>query len=169
MQINVSQLLQEPVGAIRNCQVNETADIIGDNKQYNVQGECSLLRLQGSILVKCALKTEVELDCSRCLSRFRYPLRMKFEEEYVPTIDVLTGAQLPQPEETSTFTIDEHHILDLEEAVHQYAMLAIPMKPLCDKECAGMCPTCGKNLNEGKCDCPQQEIDPRWSELTKLL
>ncbi len=169
MQINVSQLLQEPVGAMRDHQVNEMADIIGDNKQYMVQGECSLLRLQGSILVKCALETEVELACGRCLSLFRHPLKMKFEEEYVPTVDVLTGALLPQPEETSTFTIDEHHILDLTEAVRQYATLAVPMKPLCGEECAGLCPNCGKNLNEGECDCPQQEIDPRWSELTKLL
>ena len=169
MQINVSQLLQEPVGAMRDYQVNETVDIIGDGKQYAIQGECNLLRLHGSILVKCVLGTEVELACSRCLSRFRHPLKIKFEEEYIPTIDVLTGAPLPQPEEASTFTIDEHHTLDLAEAVHQYAMLAVPMKPLCGKECSGLCPNCGKNLNEDKCDCPQQEIDPRWSELTKLL
>lgn len=169
MQINVSQLLQEPVGSTRDYQVNETADVIGDGQQYKVQGECSLLRLQKSILVRCELKTDAELSCSRCLGTFRHPLKIKFEEEYLPTVDVLSGTPLPQPEESSTFTINEHHILDLTEAVRQYAMLAVPMKPLCSKECAGLCPDCGKNLNEGKCDCPKQDIDPRWSELTKLL
>jgi uncharacterized protein len=169
MQINVSQLLQEPVGAMRDYQVNETADIIGDDKQYKVQGECGLLHLQSSILVKCRLKTDVELSCSRCLGVFQHPLNIRFEEEYVPTVDIHSGAPLPQPEESSTFTINEHHILDLTEAVRQYAMLAVPMKPLCAAECAGLCPSCGKNLNEGECDCPRQDIDPRWSELTKLL
>ena len=42
------------------------------------------------------------------------------------------------------------------------------MKALCKKDCAGLCPTCGKNLNQGKCDCPDDNIDPRWSKLADL-
>jgi len=169
MQINVSQLLREPIGSTREHQVNEVADIAGDGKGYLVQGDCSLLRTQRSILAKCALSTDVELICGRCLSLFRYPLTLNFEEEYSPTVDVFSGAPLPLPEETGVFSIDEHHILDLTEAVRQYTVLAIPMKPLCRKDCAGLCPSCGRNLNQGSCDCPTQSIDPRWSELQKLL
>jgi len=169
MQINASQLLQEPIGATRECEVNEAADIISDGKKYAVQGKCHLLRTQRSILVKCALSTEVELTCNRCLVQFRHPLKINFEEEYLPTVDVMSGAPLPMPEEASSFTIDEHHIIDLSEAIRQYSVMAVPMKALCDKDCAGLCPKCGQNLNQGKCDCPAQEVDPRWSELTKLL
>ena len=85
-----------------------------------------------------------------------------------PTIDINTGAKLPEPDETGSFTIDEHHILDLTEAIRQYRVMALPMKPLCREECAGLCPTCGKNLNTGPCDCPANEIDPRWAKLLKL-
>jgi uncharacterized protein len=53
--------------------------------------------------------------------------------------------------------------------VRQYALLAIPMKPLCREGCAGLCPTCGRNLNQGPCDCPPQVLDPRLSGLRKLL
>jgi len=169
MQINVSQLLQESIGAMRDYQVNEATDIIGDGKKYTFQGECHLLRTQRSILVKCALNTEVELTCNRCLGQFRHPLKINFEEEYLPTVDVVSGAPLPMPEEASTLTIDEHHTIDLSEEIRQYSVMAVPMKALCDKDCAGLCPKCGQNLNQGKCDCPAQEIDPRWSELTKLL
>ena len=169
MQLNVSQLLQEPIGAIRDYQINEVADITGDGKDSQVQGECHLLRTQRSVLVKCALSTDAELTCGRCLSTFRHPLKLNFEEEYLPTVDVVTGTPLPLSEEASTFTIDEHHILDLTEAIRQYSLLAVPMKPLCQKECAGLCQNCGKNLNEGNCACPTQDTDPRWSELTKLM
>ncbi len=169
MQINVSQLLQEPIGAMRDYQVNEATDIIGDGKKYAFQGECHLLRTQRSILVKCALNTEVELTCNRCLSQFRHPLKINFEEEYLPTVDVVSGAPLPMPEEASIFTIDARHTIDLTEVIRQYSVMAVPMKALCDKNCAGLCPRCGHNLNQGKCDCPAQEIDPRWSELTRLL
>ncbi|MBA7688765.1 hypothetical protein ES703_97254 [subsurface metagenome] len=72
------------------------------------------------------------------------------------------------PEEPGCFTIDEHHILDLTEAIRQYALLAIPMKPLCRGDCAGLCPNCGHNINQGPCDCSPQETEPRWSELSKL-
>ena len=65
--------------------------------------------------------------------------------------------------------IDERHIIDFAEAIRQYAVLGIPMKPLCSDQCAGLCPTCGQNLNQGPCECPKAEIDPRWSELLKLL
>jgi uncharacterized protein len=102
------------------------------------------------------------------LSKFRQPLKIKFEEEFLPTIDILSGAPLPEPEESGVFIIDEQHILDLTEAARQYSLLAIPMKALCKKDCAGLCPTCGKNLNEGKCRCPSVKIDPRWSKLAEL-
>ncbi len=169
MEINVSQLLQDPIGSTRDYRIDEVADITGDGKTSKIEGECNLLRIQRSILVKCALDTEVELTCSRCLEQFRHPLKIKFEEEFLPTVDVTSGVPLPAPEEATAFTIDEQHIIDLTEAIRQYSLMAIPMKALCSEDCAGLCPSCGKNLNEGKCDCPAQDIDPRWSKLTKLL
>jgi len=168
MQINVSQLLQEPIGAMRDYQVDEATDIIGDGKKYTVQGKCHLLRTQRSILVKCALNTEVELTCNRCLSHFHHPLKINFEEEFLPTVDIASGAPLPLPEEAISFIVDEHHTISLTEAIRQYAVMAVPMKALCKKDCAGLCQKCGHNLNQGRCDCLVQEIDPRWSELTKL-
>ena len=168
MDMNVSQLLRDPIGSTRDYQIDETVDITGDGKSQKIQGKCHMLRTGRSILVKCALNTEVELMCSRCLGRFRHPLKIKFEEEFLPTIDAQSGAPLPQPEEASVFTIDEQHILDLTEAIRQYSLLAIPMKAHCKKECAGLCPSCGKNLNEGKCTCPTQDTDPRWSKLAEL-
>jgi uncharacterized protein len=169
MELNVSQLLQDPVGSTREYKIDEAADIIGDGKEYTLQGGCRLLRTRRGILVKCALSSEVELTCGRCLSRFRHPLKIEFEEEFLPTIDITSGMPLPLTEEPGAFTIDERHIMDLTEAARQYALIAIPMKALCRPECAGLCQKCGKNLNQGNCGCPSQEIDPRWSELAKLL
>lgn len=168
MQINVSQLLQEPIGSSRHYQVNEAAVFENGNPHW-INGECRLLRTQRSVLVKCQLETDAELTCSRCLNTFRQPLSIKFEEEYLPTIDILTGAPLDVSENPGLFTIDTNHILDLNEAIRQYGFLATPMKPLCREDCSGLCPQCGKNLNKGPCDCPQEKIDPRWSKLTKLF
>jgi len=167
VQINVSQQLKESIGAVRNYKLSEVVDIVGGGSL--VQGEVGLMRTDRSILAKGTLHTEIELTCSRCLTLFGCPLTINIEEEYLPTTDVVTGATLPLPDEPGCFTIDEYNILDLTEAIRQYALLAIPMKPLCSEDCAGLCPTCGCNLNQASCNCPPKPADPRWSELGKLV
>jgi uncharacterized protein len=168
MFMNVSQLLKEPTGATRDYDIDETIDLTGEGNQNRIKGACNMVRTQRSILVRCVLTTDIELICSRCVGKFKQLLKIKFNEEFFPTLDVGTGVELPPPEETSSFTIDEQHILDITEAVRQYFLLAVPMKALCKKECAGLCATCGKNLNLGKCTCPADNIDPRWSKLADL-
>lgn len=168
MEINVSQLLKEPIGASREYKINEALDITEDIRHNSVSGDVSLLRTQQGILVKAKLHTEITLTCSRCLSMLRYPLDISFEEEYIQTIDVNNGLPLETSREPDSFTIDEHHIIDLREAIRQYAMLLIPMKPLCRSDCTGLCRECGRNLNEGACDCPVKTVDPRWSKLLNL-
>jgi len=76
-------------------------------------------------------------------------LQLKIQEEFFPTIDIETGLKLPKPEDPGSFTIDEHHILDLTEAIRQYIVTAMPMKPLCKTECAGLCDTCGQRPESG--------------------
>ena len=167
LQINVSQLLKAPIGSIRDYQISEVTDIADGSSL--IQGEVRLLRVDRGILVKGTLHTEIELTCSRCLSLFSCPLTLNIEEEYYPTTNVATGASLPPPDDPDRFRIDGNNILDLTEAVRQYALLVIPMKPLCREDCAGLCPTCGCNLNQAPCKCPAQTTDPRWSVLSKLF
>jgi len=169
MKISVSELLKAPIGTTRNYEINETVDVTGDSSEKVVQGKVSLLRTDRCILVRGALHTEVELSCSRCLSLFSHPATLNIEEEYLPTIDMVSGTPLPSSEEPGGFTIDEHQIIDLTEAIRQNTLLAIPIKPLCLEDCAGLCQNCGHNLNLGPCDCPMQPIDPRWAELSKII
>jgi len=166
MQINVSQQLKGAIGSVRYYDVNEI--IVIDGVEYLVQGTVKLLRTDNGILVKGTLNTQSDLTCSRCLEQFDNPLTLEIEEEYFPTIDIVSGSALPQPDDPGAFTIDEHNILDLTEAIRQYTLLAIPMKPLCKADCAGLCPTCGLNLNRKKCDCTPIPADSRWDKLREL-
>jgi len=165
MQINVSQQLKAPIGSRRSYEVSEIINIAGGSSM--VQGKVGLMRTHRGILVKGTLHTEVEVTCSRCLSLFSCPLALSIEDEYFPIMDVVSGASLPLPEEPGCFTIDEHHTLDLTEAIRQYMLLAIPMKPLCREDCAGLCPGCGHNLNLGPCNCLPQGTESHSSELSK--
>lgn len=158
MQINVAQLLKGNIGSVRDYDVDGVIDITGSGNDSPVRGNISLTRTDSSILVKGVVDSEVELTCSRCLNQFNCPLTLNIEEEYFPTTDVNSGASLPSSGDPDRFTIDERHVLDLTEALRQRALLAIPMKPLCREDCAGLCPSCGRNLNLGPCNCPPQEV-----------
>jgi len=169
MAINVSQLLKEPVGSLRRYQIDEAVEIVEGDGNCPVRGEVDLMRTDRSILVKGTLQTGLEVTCSRCLSSFPCSLNLYLEDEYFPTVDVVTGAPLAVPDGLNGFTIDAQHILDMSEAIRQNAVVATPMKPLCSEDCAGLCPTCGCNLNLKKCDCPPLPMDPCWLKLTELV
>jgi uncharacterized protein len=166
VQINVSQQLKSIIGTVRDYKVDTTVDI-EDNKE-RLTGNVRLMRVDRGILAKGYFQTRISMQCSRCLGDFIYPLDINIEEVYFPTLDLVTGTSLPSPEEPGSFTIDAHNILDLTEAIRQYTLISIPIKPLCRKNCAGLCPSCGVNLNVNKCNCLTGQIDPRWSVLKEL-
>ena len=167
MQINVSQQLKASIGEVRDYEINDAAVI--DDKHVNISGKVRLTRTDNGILVEGKLIGNIGLTCGRCLSEFRYDLNLIIEEVFYPTTDIHTGVAISVPDEPGCFTIDENNILDLTDAVSQYALMAIPIKPLCRQECAGLCPNCGTNLNTSSCDCPSVVVDPRWDSLRKLV
>ncbi len=172
MEYNVAQLLKEQSGGMREHHLHE--DIVSldpDIKPLSaLDGSIQLIRTSDGILARGALHASVELVCSRCLEPFAMPVRFIVEEEFHPTIDITTGASLPRVDEDEAATkIDGHHILDLTEVVRQDILLAIPPYPVCRNQCAGLCPKCGNNWNEGPCDCKDDDIDPRMEKLKTLL
>lgn len=168
MQFNVAQLLKESVGATREYWAEGTIPS-GGELISPLRGRVELLRTDRGLLVKATLTADIKSTCSRCLEEFHQSITLRLEEEFFPKVDIFTGTYLPRPEDADAFTIDEHHILDLTEAVRQYALLALPMKPLCRPDCAGICSQCGANLNQGPCRCATSPGDARWSPLEKLL
>ena len=166
MQFNVAQLLKASPGEERTYTFDEQENRY-EELAADVHGDVRLMRTDRGILVMGEIQTAVNCECSRCLAKFTLPIEFTVEDEYLPTIDVNTGLPVGKPEDES-LVIDEHHILDLGETVRQYAIIQMPMKPLCREACAGICPTCGKDRNRSRCTCPTETKDPRWAKLASL-
>jgi len=151
---NVSELLKSPLGAARQVTIDEPNPRLGPDLQVTrpVHGNARLVRTQNGILVRARLATTVSLECARCLDPVERDLTIDLEEEFGPSVHILTGAPLEAPDDEA-LRIDERHLLDLTEAVRQYLSTSIPLQPLCSTSCRGLCPVCGMNLNEGNCRC----------------
>jgi uncharacterized protein len=147
MRVNVSQLLLEEIGTRR------ALDFDGDAQDSQVSGTGQLLRTDVGILVHVECEVPVSAVCGRCLQPFTREMCVEFDEEYFPSIDMATGAELAAPDE-ETYMIDEHHELDLWPAVREYSILTEPMSAICrDGDCRGLCNQCGADQNKGPCSC----------------
>jgi uncharacterized protein len=172
MRFNVAQLLKEPVGTVRDYEVDEDITDVFTPEIVAIAplvGKAHLVRTNRGIYVESQLKTSVRLSCSRCLEEYIAPVSMSIREEYLPTIDINTGLPIPPAEEGEYLQIDENHILDMTDVVRQYILTSLPMQPLCKIECKGLCPDCGHNLNMGQCECKPVAADARWNVLGELL
>jgi uncharacterized protein len=163
MQINVAQLLKEPTGSSHSYQIDES---LGEDNINSVKGEVTLTRTNRGIMVKATMTASVTGICSRCLKPIDYDINYVFEEECLPSVSTSEG--LSSPVQADNITIDERHVLDLSEAIRQYTLLTMPVKPLCRPDCAGICLACGHDLNKGPCQCPSHIYDQRWSKLIHL-
>ena len=102
------------------------------------------------LLAQGELEQDFEAVCSRCGADFDF------------TVTV--------PDFLASFETDEKtEFADLTDELRQSIILALPTYPVCRADCHGVCPTCGKNLNEGLCACVHEERDGRWGALDALL
>lgn len=163
MQINVAQLLKEPVGAERSYKIDELA---GENNENRVAGEVNLIRTNRGILIIGRLDADIKGICSRCLGEAYKQITFRMEDEYFPLIDIISGVHLHPPPED--FVIDNSHILDLNEAIRQYIIMSTPTKLLCRPDCPGICPVCGHELAKGDCSHTNRSCDNRWGKLEQL-
>ncbi|PPD58568.1 YceD family protein [Dehalogenimonas etheniformans] len=136
LSFNVAQLEKGPIGSTRDYQIDDPLTV--DGQGINVKGSVKFTRTNRSVLVGANLKTALPLECCRCLNEYECPLEVHFEEEFFPTLDVVSGLPLDVEDAEESFIIDEHHVLDLTEAIRQYVILAQPMKPLCRVDCPGI-------------------------------
>ncbi|MHB1005140.1 MAG: YceD family protein [Chloroflexota bacterium] len=170
MQYNVAQLLKEPVGATREYEIEESPNQVPDVPAVAPYvGKARLVRLNQGVLVEVEADTTVRLTCGRCLTDFVQPLRFEFTEEYRPTVDLTTGTPVAAEPGDDRFTIDEYHTLDLTEAIRQYALVALPLWPICREDCLGLCPICGRDRNVSPCEHEMKAVDPRLAVLERLL
>lgn len=122
------------------------------------RGRLSVRRRGRDVFVQGEIRATFWFECSRCLERFRQTLEIAVSQMLRPSDAVRSSAREIElnADDLEAATYDGEDIL-LENIVEEHLLLSVPMQPLCDEGCKGLCPGCGANLNGGPCGCPGGE------------
>ncbi len=171
--------------ALIELELNEINDHVGDSMDFEVSGDVSDPQLPGigqgvinpvtvkgvavnsgdSIFVEATADAKVGLVCSRCLEDFQTRLSVPISCEYRKG----EAVEESRPEEGRELSWYQGDSIDLSQEIRDQLLLEVPMKPLCDEECRGLCSQCGINLNRQGCECASDDIDDRLAPLKRLL
>ena len=104
------------------------------------------------------------IPCGRCLSDVPEEIVFAFERE----------VDMKQSEEERIKDSDESNYitggnLDVEQLVYNEILINWPLRVLCKDDCKGICSHCGKNLNQGPCDCKVENLDPRMAVISDIF
>lgn len=158
--MNVSDLLRHP-GSTRNAHLEVPVDGLANlsarvDEHVPITLDINLESLSSGIVANGRVRGRWSAVCSRCLEPierdFDLRLRELFEDD---------------PVEDETYPIRNEEI-DLEQPLRDLVVPDLPIVPLCDPDCLGLCPTCGVNRNEDPCACDTAPLDPRWEALRDL-
>lgn len=122
-----------------------------------VELDLTLSNIGSGILVKGRVAGKMKLACSRCLCDLNLPAGFEVEDLYT--------SESPE-EEKLRITADS---IDLGPAIDEGFIVEIPIAPLCDAACKGLCPVCGGNLNAAACRHEIEQTDQRLLDLKKWL
>jgi uncharacterized protein len=177
---NVSQLLLEGPGATRAFDFRERFPDPANELHLRgpIAGHARLTRTSEGILAHSDFHARVILECARCLEEAIAQVDGELDEEFFPTTDVRTGLPIHMPPgaEDDQPLINEHHEIDLNEILRQNILTCLPLQPLCEAACPGLCPHCGERLGPGHMahaaiEPTDQPVDPSnpFARLAVLL
>lgn len=113
----------------------------------------------GIVSLSGEARFDATVVCSRCAEEFSKSFSVKIEH--------LLARHL-NDEDNDDYIVVENSVLELSELICEDIVLSLPVRFLCNEDCKGLCSKCGKNLNNGPCDC-KKEVDPRLAALLTLL
>lgn len=161
MIINVAAILKNDESGLDIDFEEKLEDLVDFSDEYELDKLVSFKgRLENTkriLHLKGTLATTYLMQCSRCLARTEDSLKIVIQEDIVSDSD-----------DKEEYTYDTN-VVDLSKILTDNIILNLPLVKLCSADCKGLCYTCGKNLNDGKCNCSSTSTDPRLDVLKNFL
>lgn len=164
MIIEIDRLSEEELKIDQNFDFINT-DLVDENVVFRkpVHADISIKRIREEIFIKGQVTTQLSFICSRCLSPYEIPVDSYFDLVYLSEEIEERGEQLEEGDLNRFFYMSPS--IDLLDVVLEQINLTFPIKPLCSKDCRGLCPICGRIEKDGDCQCVTHDSDPRMDKL----
>jgi uncharacterized protein len=120
------------------------------------------------IRIKGKLSTKLETNCARCLDSLTQDVKREFDLLYRPQGTDAGRDEMSVTDAEAEISYYEGEGISLDDVVREQILLAVPVKVTCRPDCKGLCPHCGKNLNQEMCACAVSEEEPRWAALKEI-
>lgn len=120
------------------------------------------------IRLRGRLSTGLELQCARCVEPVAQDIVREFELLYRPLGADAGRDELSVTDAEAEIGYYQGDGILLEDVLREQVLLALPLKITCREDCKGLCPHCGKNLNQEQCSCSVPMEDPRWAALKEI-
>ena len=137
-----------------------------------IAAQVHLQRVVHDVFTRGRVSGKVTVACSRCAKDAELALDAPFELTFVPPAsDGRTGdaEEVELTAEELDVVPYDGEAVELEDTLREQLLLAFPIAPLCREACKGLCARCGKDLNEGPCECPPEPpADDRWAALKNV-
>lgn len=167
MKIDLSDIAGTPGARGRYSVSEHLAPVEGLSCVGPVTGEITVENTGSLLLVRGRARVVLGLSCTRCLGEFERALTVEIGEEFAAEGADPEVATVDREEPEASAISD--YVLDVTELVRQQVVMNAPLAAVCRADCAGICPRCGRNLNEGPCGCTPEVEDSRWTKLRDLL
>lgn len=142
-------------------------DVYGVPEGSPIDLELRLEAVMDGVLATGTASARVVGECVRCLDPLDDTVVVDLQELYV--YDPLgAGDGAGEDGEEDDLPALEDELLDLEPVLRDAVVLALPLNPVCDPECPGLCPECGARLADDPDHTHGDPIDPRWASLSRL-
>ena len=158
----------EPGAIDLGPEIHQQTSLKSDGRAQLVEEHHSKHLILKDIRLKGELSTRLELLCARCLEPIAQDIKRQFDLLYRPQGADAGKQEIPVSGTEAEISYYTGEGLLLEDALREQVLLAVPLKVICREDCKGLCPQCGKNLNEGDCSCAETVEDPRWSALKEI-
>jgi uncharacterized protein len=133
-----------------------------------LHGEAWIKKMGKAYLVRGKVHAMLGLRCARCLKEFTYPLSSTFDLSLHPEKEARGQGEVELEDEDMEAIYFEGGEIHLSEMAYEQIFLDVPYQPLCREDCRGLCPRCGRDLNQSLCGCAKEELESGFSGLQKM-
>ena len=164
MLLGLSQIIDRPGASVSFSVSVDLSDLcygVSYPVSEPVLAEGDVRNTAGVLVMQGSIATTIHGICDRCASEFHRKV------EFPIDVVLVTKLESEENEDEWVFPL-EGDSADLDDIVRTVFVLNLDSKLLCKEDCKGLCPQCGKNLNDGPCNC-RKELDPRFAALKQLL